>query len=112
VQKEAFAICRKAEKSGKWWCDGPGQNLILFDNPTVESALDSVGCWPATSAAGANTKDGKPAELYRCGYGLRSYDRDIAKIHGVVTAPRSYMCRRNFSSKCTEFYSGQDKRQP
>lgn len=110
IQLEAFAICRQSEKNGKWWCDGPGQNLILFDSPTVEDALDGVGCSSATSAAGARTKDGKPAELYRCGFGLRSFDRNIAKIHGVVTAPRSYMCPKYQGAKCTDFYDGQDKR--
>ncbi len=110
VQLEAFAICRQSEKNGKWWCDGPGQDLILVDSPTVEAALESVDCSPATSAAGARTKDGKPAELYRCGFGLRSYDRNIAKIHRVVTAPRSYMCPKYHSAKCTDFYNGQDKR--
>lgn len=105
---EAFAICSKGEKSGKWWCDGPLQEAS--GNASVEEGLRYVGCSPATAAAGATTKDGKPAELYRCGFGLRSYDRNIAKIHGVVTAPRSYMCRKNFLSKCTDFYDGQDKR--
>ena len=47
---------------------------------------------------------------YRCGFGLRSYDRNIAKIHRVVTAPRSYMCPKYHGGKCTDFYNGQDKR--
>jgi len=108
VQMEAFAICVKSTKSGRWWCDGPLQEAT--DNATAEEGLRYVGCSPATHAAGANTKDGRPGELYRCGFGLRSYDRNIAKIHRVVTAPRSYMCRKNFLSKCTDFYNGQDKR--
>jgi hypothetical protein len=110
IQLEALAICRKSEKNGKWWCDGPGQDDIIFDSPTVEDALESVGCSPATSAAGGTTKDGKQGDVYRCGYGLRSYDRNIAKIHRLVTAQRSYICPKNDIAKCTDFYDGQDKR--
>jgi TPR repeat protein len=110
IQLEALAICRKGEKNGKWWCDGPVQDDIIFDSPTVEDALSTVGCSPAISAAGGTTKDGKQDDVYRCGYGLRSYDRNIAKIHRLVTAQRSYICPQYEGSKCTTFYDGQDKR--
>ncbi|MGZ8173612.1 hypothetical protein [Methylobacter sp.] len=110
IQMEALAICRKSEKSGKWWCDGPGQELILFDNETVQEALNSVGCSSATSSAGGTTKSGKSADVFRCGYGLHSYDRDIKKIHGLVTAQRTYICEEYPGSYCTTIYDGQDKR--
>lgn len=110
IQLEALAICRKSEKNGKWWCDGPGQDLIIFDSPTVEDALVGVGCDSGIASVGGTTKDGKKAEVYRCGYGLRSYDRNIAKIHGLVNVQRSYMCPKNHGDHCTDFYDGQDKR--
>jgi len=110
IQLEALAICRQSTKNHKWWCDGPVQNLILFDNATVEEALGYVGCNPGTAAGGGTTKEGKQGDVYRCGYGLRSYDRDIKKIHGLITAPRSYICPKYQGAKCTTFYDGQDKR--
>ena len=110
IQLEALAICRQSTKNNKWWCDGPVQNLILFDNATVDEALGYVGCNPGTAAGGGTTKEGKQGDVYRCGYGLRSYDRDIKKIHGLITAPRSYICPKYQGAKCTTFYDGQDKR--
>lgn len=89
--------------------DGPGQNLILSDEPTVEKALDMVDCDFPKWAAGGTTKGGKSADVYRCGFGLRSYDRNIVKIHGLTEAPNSYMCPANFGGWCTTIYAGQDK---
>ncbi|MDP1773419.1 MAG: hypothetical protein Q8L15_14175 [Methylobacter sp.] len=109
IQYEALAICRQSEKSGKWWCDGPGQELLLVDSPSVEDALNGVGCSSGTSAAGGTTKGGKSADVYRCGYGLNSWDRDIKKIHGLTTAQRSYMCPELNGGNCTTIYDGQDK---
>lgn len=110
IQLEALAICRKSEKNGKWWCDGPLQDDINYDSPTVEDALSSVRCGNATSAAGGTTNKGKQADVYRCGYGLDEGDRNIAKIHHLVTSQRSYICQKYQSAKCTDFYDGQDKR--
>ena len=103
LQLEAFAICREV-RSGKWWCDGPGQELSTADYPTVQKALDMVDCWPAESAAGARTKGGHSANLYRCGYGLRSFERNIPKIHNIAAAPRTYRCAKNFGGRCKQFY--------
>jgi len=110
IQLEALAICRKGEKSGKWWCDGPLQDDIIYDSPTVEDALSSVRCSGATSAAGGTTNKGKQADVYRCGYGLDKGDRNIAKIHGLVTSQRSYICPKYYGGQCRDFYDGQDKR--
>jgi len=112
IQWEAFAICRQSESSKKWWCDGPGQNLILFDSPSVESALGGVECplSEATAAGEGTTKSGKRADVYRCGYGMRSWDRNIVKIYGLAAAPRPYMCPKDKGLHCTDSYNGQVKR--
>lgn len=108
IQLEALAICN--EKNGKWWCDGPLQNLLLRDYATLEEALSLVGCKTPIYSAGDSTNKGKQVDVYRCGYGLEKGDRDIAKIHGLITAQRSYMCPKYHGSACTDFYDGQDKR--
>lgn len=81
----------------------------MSDEPTVEKALDMVDCEFPKSAGGGTTKGGKSADVYRCGFGLRSYDRDIRKIHQLVAAPNSYMCPEFGVSQCTTIYAGQDK---
>lgn len=109
IQLEALAICREVQKN-KWWCDGPTQEILVSDYPTVQDALGTVGCISPTSAAGGTTKNGKEGDVYRCGFGLPSYKRNIAKIHNLVTAQRSYMCPASQAADCTIFYDGQDKR--
>jgi hypothetical protein len=109
VTYEALAICHKTDKGGKWGCDGPLQDDIIYDSPTVEDALSTVGCTGGTYAGGGKTNKGKSADVYYCGYGLRSYDTDIKKKHGLITAQKAYMCPK-YQDKCTDIYDGQDRR--
>jgi hypothetical protein len=59
VRKEAYAICRKGDKTHNWWCDGPRQDLIISDELTVEAAMSLAGCKNPTQAAGGRTKGGQ-----------------------------------------------------
>lgn len=110
-QKEAIAVCRQG-KSGGWACNGPLDNQIIFDEPTVESALKRQGCEGATRTAVPATVDGKPWDSYRCNHALGAGDWDVAKRYGLTMLQRTFMCEKDKPSdgRCESFYDGQDLR--
>jgi hypothetical protein len=91
VQLEMLAICRQG-KNKKWSCWGALDNQILFDEPTVESALARQHCAGGTWAAGGPTIDGVQWEAYRCNRSLGAGDYDVAKKYFMTVARRSYQC--------------------
>jgi hypothetical protein len=91
IKPEMLAICRQGKSKG-WGCWGALDNQIIFDEPTVESALARQHCAGGTWAAGGPTIDGVKWEAYRCNKSLGDGDDDIAKRHFMTVARRSYQC--------------------
>ncbi|UGQ45339.1 hypothetical protein [Massilia endophytica] len=105
VVQEMLAVCRQG-KSGGWACHGGLDNQVLFDEPSVESALARQGCEGGTWAAGGPTLDGVKWEAYRCNKSLGAGDYDVAARYHMVTARRSYQCEKGKPSdgRCTTPY--------
>lgn len=113
IKLEAFAICRQSTKNMKWVCNGPLDNQIIVDEPTLESALARQHCAGGTWAAGGPILKDIQWDAYRCGHSLGWGDYDIIKRYGMISAPRSYICPKYQSGdggRCTTIYDGQDKR--
>ncbi len=110
VQLEAVAICVQSKRSGKWACDGALDNQIIVDEPSLESALKRQHCAGGTWAAGGPVIDGTQWEAYRCGQALGAGDYDVARRRGLITARRSYMCKKGEpgDGRCTTIYAGQN----
>lgn len=106
IQKEAVAICRQAEGGKGWSYNGPLDDQIIFDEPSLESALARQGCAGALWAAGGPTIKGQKWEAYRCGHAIDNGDYDIVKRYGLVTAQRSYQCSKSkpYAERCTQTY--------
>ena len=116
IHVEAIAYCLQSKKTQKWWCDGPVQKLILFDNETLLDASKYVGCEnhnTARSRSFMTSKDvnkGKTENgtLLYCEQGIESYDRDIAKIYQVggalKQARNTYKCYENQVRTCTTLF--------
>ena len=112
VKLEAIAICNQSPKNSKWQCYGPLQNEPFHDGPTLESSLASQHCAGGTWAAGGPVLDGVQWQAYQCGHSLGDGDNDVAKRYSLITARRSYMCRKDQlgDGRCATIYDGQDKR--
>jgi hypothetical protein len=105
VKPEMLAICRQGKGKG-WACNGALDNQIIFDEPTVESALARQRCEGGTWAAGGPTIDGVKWEAYRCNKSLGDGDYDITEKYMITVARRSYQCEKNKPSdgRCTVVY--------
>lgn len=93
ILEEAFAVCSENPKlKGKWWCDGPIQNLSMSDYP-LDQALDMVGCRfrPMSSGTSVVHKE-RTLDVWRCGFGRKATDRNILRLYGVAASPRIYKC--------------------
>jgi hypothetical protein len=97
IKPEMLAICRQGKSKG-WACWGALDNQIIFDEPTVESALARQHCAGGTWAAGGPTIDGVKWEAYRCNKSLGDGDDDVAKRHAMTVARRSYQCPKGTPS--------------
>jgi len=88
--KEAVAVC---ERNGNdyWICDGPVQKTLVGDKGTagLTSQLTLAGCPSPRNER--SSPDGK-GKLFLCGFGLNSYDRDVARLRGFSTPRYSYKC--------------------
>ena len=88
--KEAVAVC---ERNGNdyWICDGPVQKTLVGDKGAVglTSQLTLAGCPSPRNER--SSPDGK-GKLFLCGFGLNSYDRDVARLRGFSTPRYSYKC--------------------
>jgi hypothetical protein len=105
IKPEMLAICRQGKSKG-WACWGALDNQIIFDEPTVESALARQHCAGGTWAAGGPTIDGVKWEAYRCNKSLGYGDDDVAKRHFMTVARRSYQCPKNMpgDGRCEILY--------
>jgi hypothetical protein len=105
VKPEMLAICHQGKSKG-WACNGALDNQIIFDEPTVESALARQHCEGGTWAAGGPTIDGVKWEAYRCNKSLGDGDYDVTQKYMITVARRSYQCEKDKPSdgRCTVFY--------
>lgn len=110
IQLESVAICVQSKRSGKWACDGALDNQIIIDEPTLESALKRQSCAAGVWAAGGPMIDGVQWDAYRCGHALGAGEYNIVKRRGLITAQRSYMCKKFQAGdgRCTTIYDGQN----
>ena len=88
--KEAVAVCERNDND-YWICDGPVQKTLVGDKGTVglTSQLTLAGCPSPRNER--SSPDGK-GKLFLCGFGLNSYDRDVARLRGFSTPRYSYKC--------------------
>jgi hypothetical protein len=105
VKPEMLAICRQGKSKG-WACIGALDNQIIFDEPTVESALARQRCEGGMWAAGGPTIDGVKWEAYRCNKSLGDGDYDVTQKYMITVARRSYQCEKNqpADGRCTVVY--------
>lgn len=105
VLPEMLAICHQGKSKG-WACYGSLDNQVIFDEPTLESALGRQHCAGGTWAAGGPTINGVSWDAYRCNKSLGAGDYDVAKRYQMTTARRSYQCPKGTPSdgRCTIYY--------
>lgn len=109
---ESFAVCRQSTKNKMWRCHGPLDNQVMYDEPTLEGALERQYCAGGTWAAGGPVLEGVQWDAYRCNHSLGHGDYDIVKRYGLISAPRYFICKKGQlgDGRCTTPYDGQDKR--
>ena len=112
IKLEAIAICNQSAKNSKWQCYGPVQNEPFHDGASLESSLAGQRCAGGTWAAGGPILEGVQWQAYRCGHSLGFGDYDVAQRYSLITARRSYICRKDQTGdgRCSTIYDGQDKR--
>lgn len=107
ILEEAFAVCsERSNNTGKWWCDGPEQDILLADY-LLDEALSLSGCKFHERLTGMGfTKNGKNYDVWRCGFGMNAWNQNIRKKYQIVGISwRSYQCHNN-EAYCTRLYDG------
>jgi hypothetical protein len=111
LQFEALVVCRQGKSKG-WGCNGPLDDQVLFDEPSLESAMSRQRCPRIGGAISKVDIGGQSWEVYRCGHAVGAGDTDIAKRYGLTALQRTYMCldHQPADGRCAQLYDGQDKR--